>query len=343
MSGRRFRRHAIMVAAAIALMAVAPGFAAALPGPSDPRGGDRDESYTSAEGVLRYQVHLPPPRPGGSTSAPPAVVVAIHGCAMTGFGLNSMKDTTRLDDLADREGFIVVYPTQSVLRNPQLYWNSLSPEHQHRGRGEPELIAGAVRQVVATHHADGDRVHALGVSSGAGTAVILGVTYPDLFATVTSVAGGEYGFRREFAEQPVPPSPAETAVPARAEMGPRARQVPLLVVQGDQDTTVPPVMAERLVQQWLALGELIEGRTPDASTPVRPDTTVHSTPPDGHAFETDTYRRPTTPGLVIQRVLIHGQGHAWSGPRSTGLFVDRRGPDLAAVMWDVVSERGLSG
>ncbi|MCL3838889.1 PHB depolymerase family esterase [Aeromicrobium duanguangcaii] len=64
-------------------------------------------------GSLRYQVHLPPQH-GDGRRLP--VIVALHGCGMSGFGWNSMKDLTQFNDLADREGFIVVYPTQRVFR-----------------------------------------------------------------------------------------------------------------------------------------------------------------------------------------------------------------------------------
>jgi poly(3-hydroxybutyrate) depolymerase len=71
--------------------------------------GDHNHLYESNVGSLRYQVHLPPQH-NGTTQLP--AIVAIHGCGMTGYGWNSMKATTQFNSLADREGFIVVYPTQ---------------------------------------------------------------------------------------------------------------------------------------------------------------------------------------------------------------------------------------
>ena len=89
--------------------------------------GDRNHRYEGEAGALRYQVHLPP-RHDGTTALP--VVMAIHGCARSGYGWNSMKSTTQLNDLADREGF--------------------------------------TRRVVAEYGADPDHVHVAGASSGAG-------------------------------------------------------------------------------------------------------------------------------------------------------------------------------
>ncbi|TYP89020.1 esterase/PHB depolymerase [Blastococcus xanthinilyticus] len=73
--------------------------------------------------------------------------MAIHGCGMTGFGVNSMKSTTQFDVLADGEGFIVVYPTQRPSENLINCWNSSDPRNQLRGAGEAALLAGVARSV----------------------------------------------------------------------------------------------------------------------------------------------------------------------------------------------------
>src|SRR5690606_31985966 len=50
--------------------------------------GDRNHVYEGADGALRYQVHLPPQYDG---TTPLPVMMAVHGCGMTGYGWNSMK------------------------------------------------------------------------------------------------------------------------------------------------------------------------------------------------------------------------------------------------------------
>ncbi|OWY64029.1 hypothetical protein B7486_49540 [cyanobacterium TDX16] len=137
--------------------------------------GDHNHLYESDAGSLRYQVHLPPQH-DGTTQLP--IITAIHGCGMTGYGWNSMKSTTQFNSLADREGFIVVYPTQRMFRSAINCWNSADPREQHRYSGEPALLAGVARQVVEQYNADPAQVHVAGASSGAGTAVILAATYP---------------------------------------------------------------------------------------------------------------------------------------------------------------------
>jgi len=292
--------------------------------------GDRHHVHESDVGSQRYQVHLPPQYDG---TTPLPVVMAIHGCGMSGFGLNSMKSTTQLDDLADREGFIVVYPTQRLFRSAVNCWNSADPREQHRHTGEPALLAGVAREVVATYGADPDQVHVAGASSGAGTAVILGATHPDVFATVTSVAGGEYGLNQVDPDDPDSTPPDHTARQAWSQMGDRARQVPLLVIQGEEDEVVPPVVASRLVEQWTAVADLVDDGLLNDSLETVAETTAVAGDRDEHAYvrTTVTTRDGTT---VVESYLVEDMGHVWPGPDGVGLFTDHAGPDASALVWD---------
>ncbi|MEU6131414.1 PHB depolymerase family esterase [Saccharopolyspora sp. NPDC047091] len=331
----RFRRFALFGGIALAVVVLLSlGFQFGLPGSAGPR--DRLGTYSSDQGRLMYQVHLPPDYREDSR---PPVVMAVHGCAMTGFGWNSMKATTRFDQLADEAGFIVVYPTQSPFQNKLNCWNSTDPADQHRGRGEPELLAGIAREVVSEYHADPRQVHVTGASSGAGAAVILAATYPDVFATATSVAGGEYGLDQVDPEHPAEVPPTYTAGQAYAQMGPRARPVPLLVFQGDQDDVVPPLVADRLVEHWARVIELATGGDVDA----KPESVVRQNPPGLHPYTRSTYAAAGGGLPVIESYLTSGMGHAWSGPAASGLFTDRAGPDMARLIWDFAAARPMNG
>ncbi|WBQ01940.1 extracellular catalytic domain type 1 short-chain-length polyhydroxyalkanoate depolymerase [Kribbella sp. CA-293567] len=292
--------------------------------------GNHRHVYESDIGTQRYQVHVPP-QYDGKTRLP--VVMAIHGCGMSGFGWNSMKSTTQFDDLADREGFIVVYPTQRLFRSALNCWNSADPREQHRYAGEPALLAGVAREVVQTYGADPDQVHVAGASSGAGTAVILAVTYPDVFATVTSVAGGEYGLNQVDPDDPGSTPPDYTARQAWSQMGNRARQVPLLVIQGEQDEVVPPLVATRLVEQWTAVGDLVDDGLPNDSLRVVEKTETVAGNEGKHAYAHTTVTRQGGASLV-ESYLVKDMGHVWPGPFGDGLFTDHAGPDASAIVWD---------
>lgn len=301
--------------------------------------GDRNHVYRSEAGSQRYQVHLPP-QYDGMNQLP--VIMAIHGCGMTGYGWNSMKSTTQFNSLADRAGFIVVYPTQRILRSAINCWNSSDPREQHRHTGEPALLAGVAREVVEEYNADPAQVHVAGASSGAGTAIILAVTYPDVFATVTSVAGGEYGLNQVDPDDPDSTAPTYTGRQAWSQMGDRARSVPLLVIQGEEDEVVPPLVGTRLVEHWTAVTDLVDdGQLNDSLDTLKQTTTV---PPSGdrHGFTRTTVTTPDGTS-VVEAHLVDGMGHAWPGPAGVGTYTDRAGPDAAALAWDFARRHPMPG
>lgn len=330
---RRRSRTWVVLSALLALVLSATGavFAVtqlALPWWSGD--GDRTHKFEGEHGSVRYQVHLPPEH---DTSVEVPVVMAVHGCAMTGYGWNSMKATTQLNDLADHEGFIVVYPTQRPLRSRINCWNSGDPREQQRGAGDPALLAGVALEVVKRYGADSENVHVVGASSGAGTAVILGVTYPDIFASVTSVAGGEYGLNQVDPDDPDSTPPRYTAGQAWAQMGPRARPVPLLIVQGEDDEIVEPLVATRLVEQWTGISDLIDDGLLNDSLDATEVGTLIPASGGRHPF-TRTVITADDGSLSVESYLVEGMGHAWPGPRGEGLFADQAGPDASALWWD---------
>jgi poly(hydroxyalkanoate) depolymerase family esterase len=276
-----------------------------------------------------YQVHVPPAY-DGAVALP--VMVALHGCGMTGFGWNSMKGTTQFDELADSEGFIVVYPSQRPFESLINCWNSDDPRNQLRNSGEPALLAGITQEVIKTYNGDPKRVHVSGASSGAGTAVILAATYPDIFATATSVAGGEFGLNQVDPSNPEATPTTTTARQAWAQMADRERQVPLLIFQGEQDNVVPPLVAQRLVEHWSAVDDFVDDGLLNGSLGVTKTTTAFPASEGRHAYERTDYTTPAGDTL-IEYYLVSGMEHAWPGPDGQGIFTDPQGPDASELAW----------
>ena len=331
------RRTLLAIVMALAMTMVAATAVFQFGVPWSMRAGDRNHVFHDDGNHQRYQVHLPPHH-NGTTKLP--MIMAIHGCGMTGFGWNSMKATTQLNRLADREGFIVVYPTQRLFRSAINCWDSTDPREQHRGSGEPALLAGVVRQVIDGYGADPRRVHVVGASSGAGTAVILAVTYPDVFASVTSVAGGEYGLNQVLPDDPGSTPPEYTARQAWAQMGDRARHLPLLVIQGDDDEVVPPMVGSRLVAHWTAVNDLIDDGLLNHS--LRMIETTHVVPSTSGTLAYTRTIRTTAEGFsFIGSYLVEGLGHAWPGPAGEGRFTDHAGPDASTIAWDFAKRHSI--
>ncbi|MET7710673.1 PHB depolymerase family esterase [Micromonospora sp. NPDC005413] len=131
------------------------------------------------------QMHLYVP---DRVASRPAVLLALHYCTGTGPAFHS---GTQYASLADRYGFIVIYP--SATRSSKC-WDVASPQALRRGGGsDPVGLMAMVDYVRQRYATDPDRVFVTGTSSGAMmTNVMLG-DYPDVFAAGASFAGVPFG------------------------------------------------------------------------------------------------------------------------------------------------------
>ena len=88
--------------------------------------------FGSNPGNLRMFIYRPP-----SFADNPALVVVLHGCTQTaaGYDLGAGWST-----LADRYGFVLLFPEQQRSNNPNGCFNWFQPAHSERGRGEPLSI-----------------------------------------------------------------------------------------------------------------------------------------------------------------------------------------------------------
>ena len=147
-----------------------------------------DHSFVLQHGGRRRSYLLHVPRTGADRPRP--VVIAFHG---GGGEADGFKDYAGLNEVADREGFIVVYPNGTgVLPRRLLTWNAGECcGHAMNQRVDDAGFAIAVLDDLARRTAvDPRRVYATGHSNGAMMAYRLGAERADRIAAIVPVAGG---------------------------------------------------------------------------------------------------------------------------------------------------------
>ncbi|MEO8938412.1 MAG: PHB depolymerase family esterase [Burkholderiaceae bacterium] len=280
--------------------------------------------FANQAGARFYKLYVPASNPG----TPMPLIVMLHGCTQSP---DDFATGTQMNRLAEEHGFIVVYPEQAANANGSKCWNWFKASDQMRDSGEPSLIAGITRDVATHYPVDPRRIFVAGLSAGAAMAIILGETYPELYAGVGAHSGLPYAAAHDmpsaFAAMngggkgmpDLSKLPGVAGVPRRKA----TRFVPTIAFHGDADRTVGLGNGAELVRQANAAlaveaGEPRSATTTGVSSRGRSySRTVHS----------DAAGRPR-----VESWVLHGSGHAWSGGDASGSYTDPTGPDASAEM-----------
>jgi poly(hydroxyalkanoate) depolymerase family esterase len=322
----RHRRPSVDVGKALALPA--PAAKAAPPRPRRRSAGARTagrwlrSSWTGPAGSRAYDIYLPA---GHRRTTRVPLVLLLHGCDQTA---DTFVAATRFTALADRHGFVVVAPRQSRVYQPGGCWRWYDAAHQLRGAGEPAVLAGLTAAVLAEAvrwRIDPARVYAAGLSAGAAMALILGATYPDVFAAVGVHSGPAY-------RSATSGRGAMAALGGRGAPAPlrSARIPPLIVFQGVADRVVDARNGDQVTRQWLET-DAARGADGGGRPVTRSRATVRQYADGRRATVTRWYTALGRKRLEYWR--IDGLGHAWSGGLRDASYSDPRGPNASALMW----------
>jgi poly(hydroxyalkanoate) depolymerase family esterase len=273
---------------------------AGAPGGGVPEAGQvLDGEHRGAAGSRGYRLYVP----SGYDGRAAPLMVMLHGCTQTAADFAA---GTRMNELAERDTFLVAYPQQPASANQRGCWNWFLPAHQRRDAGEPSLLAGITRQVMETHQVDAGRVFVAGLSAGGAMAAVMAVTYPELYAAAGIHSGLVHG-----AAHDVPSAYAAMREGPPPRDGAPSPGIPLIVFQGGRDTTVAPANAEALLRPWSATArvEVVQDR----------------------GWTRRIYRAGRG-RVVAEGWTVHRLGHAWSGGSPQGTYTDPNGPDASAEL-----------
>lgn len=280
---------------------------------------------------MAYWLYLP--SSAATATAPLPLVVMLHGCQQTA---PDFATATRMNQLAERKGFAVLYPQQSAASDTHRCWHWYQRAIQ-KGQGDVKTIADMIGQVQQRHGLDASRTYAAGLSAGAALAMILALRHPELIAalgvhsapvfgtadsamnaykTMQRGAGSIYG------------EVAGEAARAIAAARPALGGMPAIVIHGDRDAVVRRINARQLGQQL----QIVNAAAITRAEPTRqtfPARTGGRSPK--HAYTATTYYAGRKPQLV--QCDIASLGHAWSGGDDSVSYSARAGPNATLMMW----------
>lgn len=260
-------------------------------------------------GVQHYRLFVPP---GVRRTQRLPLLVMLHGCSQSA---DAFATSTRMNQIAAKEGFVVLYPEQNRLANLQGCWNW----HQTRlGQIEAEAIFATIHQVCQRQAIDPARIALAGLSAGASMAIRMAVHYPARFCAVAMHSGIAPGIahssvsaltamRGHGMAAPLPALSAGTHLPA------------LLVIQGSTDHLVAPGNGPMATQLWATREEAKAGSPRTVQRGARYPATLTDYKAKGR--------------LVATLCEIRGLGHAWSGGAANQAFSDPKGPDASRMIW----------
>lgn len=242
------------------------------------------------------------------------LLVMLHGC---GQNAAAFARSTRMDRLAARERFLVLYPEQDLAANPQGCWNWYDTR-SHRAEAEAATLLMAIDQACLLYPVDRDAVAVAGLSAGASMAALLAVRWPERFCAVAMHAGVAPGAANSAAGvlaamrgRSLPPTAVE-----------RGNRPPLLVIHGSEDRVVSVRNAHVAAEQWAAaLGAR-------AADPRRVQRGAR------HAMTVTDWR--VRRRVCVRLCEVERLGHAWSGGAADEHFSDPQGPDASTLIWRFV-------
>ncbi|WP_435830524.1 extracellular catalytic domain type 1 short-chain-length polyhydroxyalkanoate depolymerase [Micromonospora echinospora] len=256
-------------------------------------------SFGDNPGRMRMHLYLPDSRP-----ARPAIVLAMHGCGGSGPGFHSGSEFA---SLADRYGFVVIYPTATQQAGFGNCFDTWSDAAKRRGGGsDPVSLVSMINFVHRQHGGDLDRVYATGSSSGGMMTNHMLAVYPDVFRAGAAFMGVPYNCFANAADYPPGASQCTGGTMNRTPQqwgdavrqaypgysGPRPR---VQLWHGTNDTLVPYQLLQESIEQWTDVFGL-------SQTPTSIDTPQSNWNRRRYAASNDT--------VQVEAYAVQGAGHS---------------------------------
>ncbi|MGB7539397.1 MAG: PHB depolymerase family esterase [Anaerolineales bacterium] len=244
--------------------------------------GDSEHSIAADSMQRSYLLHVPP---GFSAAEPAALVFVFHGLAEDGL---YMSVVTGMSEIADANGFLVVYPNGTAPPGP-LSWNAggCCGYALNNRVDEPAFIRAILADVGRMATIDPKRIYATGFSNGALLSYRLGCEMSDTFAAIAPVAG-------ILSQNPCQPD----------------QPVSVIHIHGDGDVSVPFGGGGTNPSTGLPFPSVDRG----IAAWVRLDGCVDSPEREQLGIVAHTKYASCRTGSAVELYVVKGLGHAWPPP-----------------------------
>ena len=258
---------------------------------------------TSSDETRTYLLYVPD---SVRRKTPAPLVIAFHGYSSKP---SDIEFSSRWNDLADKEGFIDVYPKGT---GSPTYWRTSATTYGPRDpQLEVQFVTDLIDKLSQEHNIDPARIYVNGMSMGGGMAHVAACFLADRIAAFGGVAGA-YAF------------PSGQCQPSRP--------VPFIAFHGTADPIIPlegSAMAQynitypsipRFVQKWAESNQCKQTSTIDLNDEVE-----------------ETRYTDCAQNADVQLYIIENGGHTWPGddPSSAAQFgYTTQKIDAAPLMWE---------
>jgi polyhydroxybutyrate depolymerase len=281
--------------------------------------GDHTRSLEVGQRTRSYLVHIPQSYDG---TKPVPVLLAFHG---GGTHAQAMVEFSGLNEKAEQEGFVVVYPNGTGRLERILTFNAgnCCGYALQQKVDDVAFTRALLDDLARVVNVDAARIYATGMSNGAMICYLLASELSDRIAAIAPVGA---------------PMGTETCHPQRP--------VPVMHFHGTDDSYAPFqggkgkglsgtdfYSVEHTILAWVKANGCQQ-----QPTVVKLPTRVE----DGTTVEVKTYGGGKQ-GSEVVLVVIHGGGHTWPGREPRARFLGKSTQNVSAndLMWEFFQKHAL--
>jgi len=245
-----------------------------------------------------------------SAEEPMPLLLVFHGYTSSA---RKIKSYSGFDELAEKEGFIAVYP-QGTLLEDNTHWN-VGGWTLKSSADDVGFVEALLDHLTEAYAIDTDRIYATGMSNGGYMSFLLACQVSDRIAAIASVTG--------------------SMTPQTYNKCDPERPMPVLQFHGTTDPTVPYEGDERWTQ---SIDDVLTFWKSFNHTKTLPDPQPMPDldPEDGSTVERYVYDNAKT-GIAVEHYKVIGGKHDWFGARGN--------KDIQAtqIIWAFLSKYDLNG